>query len=261
MSLLQQEPRQSLGESYTRGTSHVLIATVVAVVLVSIAMTVYVITGEKPPAATGEISEIWAHPMHSETSGFDASGAAIPKEQIDQVLLFTHVKLHNQSKQPIFLHQIIANATLPDGVHSSYAATPSDFERVFKAYPELMQWHATPISPDLTLQPGETKEGTFVCSYRMTKADWESRKGLNFTFNFQYLPGLTVEPKGTVTEREAEPGHPSESKDSLRRCSLRSPSSPRSHKGLDPCPRRTAGAHSRCGPSCHTACRRRRPEA
>jgi hypothetical protein len=202
MSLLEQESQAATsGESYTKGTSHVLIATVVAVVLVSAAMTIYVISGEKPPAAVGDIVDVWAHPMHSETSGFDANGAAIPKEEIDQVLLFTHVRLHNQSKQPIFLHQIIANATLADGVHSSYAATSSDYERIFKAYPDLMQWHAPPISPELTIQPGETKEGTFVCSFRMPKADWEARKALDYTFNFQYMPGLNVTAKGPVTER------------------------------------------------------------
>jgi hypothetical protein len=64
-----------------------------------------------------------------------------------------------------------------------------------------MQWHATPISPDLTIQPGETKEGTFVCSFRMTKADWDSRKSLDYSFNFQYLPSLTLSAKGTITER------------------------------------------------------------
>jgi hypothetical protein len=201
MSLLQQEKRDAAGESYTKGTSHVILATVIAVVLVSAAMTVYVISGEKAPASTGEIVDVWAHPMHTETSGWDANGAAIPKEEIDQLLLFTHVRLHNQGKQPIFLHQALANLTLPDGIHSSYAAMPSDYERLFKAYPQLQQWHASPISPDLTIQPGETKEGTFVCSYRMTKADWESRKGLGYTFNFQYLPALVLDWKGTVTER------------------------------------------------------------
>jgi hypothetical protein len=200
MSLLQQETRESAGESYTRGTSHVIIATVIAVVLVSAAMTIYVISGEKPPAAAGNIVEIWAHPMHTETSGWDANGAAIPKEEIDQILLFTHVKLQNQSKQPIFLHQVIANATLSDGIHSSYAALPADYERIFKAYPQLQQWYAPPISPDLTIQPGETKEGTFACSFRMTKADWDSRKKLDYTFNFQYLPALVIESKTTVTE-------------------------------------------------------------
>ena len=155
MSLLQQDSKdQAPGEAYTRGTSHVIVATVVATVLVSIAIAVYIFLGEKPPASTGEVIDVWAHPMHTETSGWDANGAAIPKEEIDQVLLFTHVRLHNQSKQPIFLHQIVANATLADGIHSSYAATPTDFERIFKAYPQLAQWHSTPISPDLTIQPG-----------------------------------------------------------------------------------------------------------
>jgi len=162
---------------------------------------VYIVAGEKPPASTGEVLDVWAHPMHTETSGYDANGASIPKEEIDQLLLFTHVRLHNQGKQPIFLHQVLANLTLPDGIHSSYAATTADFERVFKAYAQLQQWHSPPISPDLTIQPGETKEGTFVCSFRMTKADWETRKGLGYTFNFQYLPALTLEWKGAITER------------------------------------------------------------
>lgn len=201
MSLLEQESRDAAGESYTKGTSHVVIATVIAVVLVSAAVAIYIIAGEKPPAAVGDILEVWAHPMHTETSGWDANGAAIPKEQIDQVMLFTHVRLHNQSKQPIFLHQIIANVTLADGIHSSYAAMPSDYERVFKAYPQLMQWHAPSLSPELTLQPGDTKEGTFICSFRMAKADWDSRKALDYTFNFQYLPGLKLTPKGSITER------------------------------------------------------------
>jgi hypothetical protein len=202
MSLLQQESREVAGESYTKGTSHVIIATVVATVLVSIAIAAYIFMGEKPPAATGDILDVWAHPMHSETSGWDASGAAIPKEEINQVLLFTHVRLHNQSKQPIFLHQILANATQADGVVDSvYAAMPTDYERVFKAYPDLMQWHAPPISPDLTIKPGETKEGTFVCSFRMKKADWDARKALDYTFNFQYLAALKLTLKGSVTER------------------------------------------------------------
>lgn len=202
MSLLQQETTDTAsGESYTKGTSHVILATVVAAVLVSIAVAIYIFVGEKPPAATGEILESWAHPMHSVSSGWDANGAAIPKEEVDQVLLFTHVRLHNQSKQAIFLHQIVANSELADGIHSSYAATPTDYERIFKAYPDLMQWHATPISPDLTIQPGETKEGTFVNSFKMAKPDWEGRKKLDYSFNFQYLPALTLAPKGQITER------------------------------------------------------------
>jgi hypothetical protein len=202
MSLLQRESQETAGESYTKGSSYVLIASIIATVLVSIAIAAYIFLGEKPPAATGDIVEVWTHPMHTESSGFDASGAVIPKEVTDRLLLFTHVRLHNQSKQPIFLHQVLANATMPDGsVDSAYAATTTDYERLFTAYPQMAPWHATPISPDLTIQPGETKEGTFVVPFQMKKPEWDTHKGLDYTFNFQYLPALKVTPTVPITER------------------------------------------------------------
>jgi len=34
----------------------------------------------------------------------------------------------------------------------------------------------------------------------LTKADWEARKSLDYSFNFQYLPALTLSPKGPITE-------------------------------------------------------------
>ena len=55
--------------------------------------------------ATGEVLAVWAHPQHTETSGFDASGAPMPQQSVDQVMVFTKVRLHNQSKDPLFLHQ------------------------------------------------------------------------------------------------------------------------------------------------------------
>ena len=193
MSLLHQETPEELddaakGESLTRGTSHVLIASVVATILVSIAIAAYVITGQTPAVATADVLDVWAHPMHTVTPAFDAGGLPMPQDSFDQVLVFAHVRLHNQSKQPIFLHQIMTNATLDDGIHTSYAAMPSQYDRVFLAYPDLAQWHGTPLSPDMTLAPGETKEGTFVSSFRLSKQQWDARKALDFTFAFRYQP-------------------------------------------------------------------------
>jgi hypothetical protein len=205
MSLLSQQPAEqddaAHGESFTKGTSHVVIAAIIATVLVSIAIGIYVIAGEKPPAAVGEVLDVWAHPMHTETSGLDANGAVMPKESYDQVLVFTHVRLKNQSKNAIYLHQIMTNAMLNDGLLSSYAAMPSDYDRIFKAYPILAQWYAAPLSPEATIEPGETKEGTFVSAFRMPKEQWDARKGLDFTLGFQYLPNLKLTPKTPVTER------------------------------------------------------------
>lgn len=206
MSLLRQDSTDQLddaarGESLTRGTSHVVWASIAATLVVTAAILIYVIAGEKPPAATGEILDIWAHPMHTESSGFDANGARIPQESFDQVLVFTHARLHNQTKQPLFLYQILTNATLADGVHSSYAAASRDYDRIFMAYPDLAQWRVTPLSNEATIEPGQTIEGTFVSLFRLSKAEWEARKGLNYDFGFRYQPALTVNPKVPVTER------------------------------------------------------------
>jgi len=205
MSLLHNEREEerddaAQGESLTKGTSHIVWASLAATILVTVIISIYVVTGEKPPAATGTIVEVWAHPMHTVTPGFDAGGAPMPQDSFDQVLVFTRVQLHNQSKQPVFLYQIMTNAKLDNGIHSSYAAPMSDYNRVFVAYPELATWHRTALSPEVTIEPGQTQEGTFVTSFRMSKAQWEARKGLDFTFGFRYLPSLTLTPQVPVVE-------------------------------------------------------------
>jgi hypothetical protein len=206
MSLLNQETRQELddaarGEEFTKGTSHILWASLAAAVVVTIAIAIYVIAGEKPPVATGEVLEIWAHPMHTVTPAFDASGSPLSQETFDQVLVFTKVRLHNQSKAPLFLHQITTNVTLDDGIHTSYAAMPSQYERIFVAYPDLSQWKSATLSPDMTMEAGQTAEGTFVSSFRMTKQQWDSRKGLNYSFAFRYQPNVTINAKNAVIDR------------------------------------------------------------
>jgi hypothetical protein len=150
---------------------------------------------------TGEIVQVWAHPHHPESSGFDASGAAMEKQSFDQVLVFAQVRLRNQSKQPVFLHNVMTNATIADGIHSSYAATAGDFERVFIAYPNLTIPHGKALSLDTTIDPGQTVEGTVVSSFRMSKQQWDARKDLSFTFGIRYQPNLVLAPHNAVTDQ------------------------------------------------------------
>ena len=205
MSLLRQDSPQlddaARGEELTKGSSHLLWTSLIAVVVVSAAIAVYVITGQKPPAATGDIEQVWVHPQHTETSGFDANGAPMPTETADQVYVFALVKLHNQSDKPLFLHNILANATLDDGIHSSYAATASDYDRVFLAYPNMPVPHGKALSPQTTIGPGQSAEGTVVSAFRLTKAQWDARKSLNFTFGIQYQPELVLAPHGPITDQ------------------------------------------------------------
>jgi len=204
MSLLHQEERDDAarGEELTRGTSHVVIAAIVAGLLMSIAIAIYVIAGQKPPFASGEIEAIWAHPQHTETSGLDANGMPMPKESVDQVMVFTTVKLQNKTDHQLFLGNVTTNVTLDDGIHSAYAANKGDYERIFVAYPNIPVPHLAPISTlGTTIDPGQTLEGTFVSAFMMTQQQWDARKSLDYTFAFRYQPALAVTPHVTITER------------------------------------------------------------
>lgn len=205
MSLLQKEDAElddaARGESFTKGTSHVVVASVVATILVSLAIAAYVILGEKPPVVTGEILGVTAHSMHTESAGTDANGAPIPQESFDQVYVFTRVRLHNQSPGPVFLSSILTNASLPDGVHSSYAASASDYDRIFLAYPDMPVPHDKALPLDTTIDSGQTVEGTVVSAFKLAKQDWDARKDLNYTFAFRYQPSVVLTPRIAVLDR------------------------------------------------------------
>ena len=202
MSLLRQNNERpddaALGEELTKGTSPIVVASIVAVVLVCIAVALYMFYGETPPAATGQVVAVWAVPHHTQTAGFDAAGARIPSEAFDQMLVFAEVKLHNQSKDPLFLDGVTGNVTLADGIHTSYVASQSGYNDVFVAYPDLKVPHGTPLHSDATIQPGQTLDASIVCSFRMTPQEWKARKNVNFGFGFQYQPPLKLKPQPAV---------------------------------------------------------------
>lgn len=125
----------------------------------------------------------------------------MPKEIVDQVMVFAEVRIHNQSKAPLFLMNVLTNATLPDGIHSSYAASPSDYDRIFVVYPELSVPHGKALALDTTIGAGQTVEGTVVSAFRMTKQQFDARKDLNFAFGFRYQPSLVLTPRVSVIEQ------------------------------------------------------------
>ena len=196
MSLLQQDSTElddaARGEELTRGTSHVVIAAIIATVVVAAAIAIYVIAGQKPPIATGEIVAVWAHPQHTETSGLDASGAPMPKEVVDQVMVFTQVRLQNQTDHPLYLSNVLTNVTLDDGIHSSYAANKGDYDRVFVAYPDIPVPHNTPISPldtDDRPRPNRRRNLRFGFQDDKTAVGRAQEAGLHLQFPVSAQPG------------------------------------------------------------------------
>lgn len=150
---------------------------------------------------SGEIVQVWAHPNHVVTSGLDANGESMAKQSFDQVLVIARVKLHNQSKSPLLLEDVLANLNQADGILSVSAGSSGQYGEVFLAYPELAALHSNPLSPHATFEPGQSMEGNLFWIFRMSRQEWEARRDLNFTFRFQYQANLVLAPHTAVMEQ------------------------------------------------------------
>jgi hypothetical protein len=221
MSLLHQDISEeiddaALGEEFTKGSGHLVWAGVIASVLVVAVVVILLLASRKPPVAAGEILQIWAFPQHGETSGVDANGEAMAKESFDQVLLFAHVKLRNQSKTPLQLLNVLATIRQADGIPLSVSAgTLAQYQEALLAYPEMTVPSGQPLSPKAILNPGESLDGNILWVFQMTRQQWLARKdwlpdsehgdpgskyGLNFTFAIQYQKNLDLAPQSPVME-------------------------------------------------------------
>ena len=207
MSLLQLEkdpgrPNSgSNGEDYAKGSSYLLWTFMAAFALITIGISLFLMADRKPPVASGEVTQVWAHAVHTINTPVDAAGVPTPAEMFDQVLVFAQMRIHNQSDQPVVLKEILSNVTLDDGIHSSYAAGPTDFDRIFIAYPELGGLRSKTLTRDTVIQPSQTLEGMIVSSFHVSKEQWTGRKNLNFTVEFKLHPDLTLTPSGPVSEQ------------------------------------------------------------
>ena len=176
MSLLQiqndpvhEHDASSEGEDLAKGSSYPLWTTLAAFVLVSVGITLFLLANRKPPVATGEVTQVWAHGVHTLNTPVDANGEQSPGQAFDQVLVLAQVHLRNQSDQPIVLQNMLTNATFDDGPHSSYVASASDYQRIFIGYPELAKLRSTTLVRDTVIQPGQTLEGMIISSFHISK--------------------------------------------------------------------------------------------
>lgn len=199
MSLLQiqndpvhEHDASSEGEDLAKGSSHIIWATLIAAIAITAAVWVFWTAIHKPPIATGQVTQIWAHGVHTLSTPIDANGVQYTPETFDQVLVFANLRLHNQSDKPIVLREVLINSTFEDGPHSSFVAGATDYQRIFVAYPELKDLRGEPIIRETVITPGQTLSGMVVSSFRVTKEQWASHKDLSITVQFQYHPDLTI---------------------------------------------------------------------
>lgn len=174
-----------------------LIITLVSIVLVTAALGLYVYLGQKPPAATGEITRMWIYPVQVKSQSSLAGNTGTPGA-IDEVLILAKVRLHNQSKYPLYLSDINTTMKQSDGETQTSAASATDFEKSFQAFPKMRPMQDVPLRLDRILMPGEDREGLILSHYTLNKEAWEKRQGIYFTVLFRYQKPLLLEPPNEV---------------------------------------------------------------
>lgn len=167
---------------------------VIAAVLVTLAIAIFVYIVKRPPVAAGEVLQVNYYPVHTtSTGGAGEAGMQGSNETYDQLLILAKVRVRNQTNIPLFLQDISATVTMPDGSEqTNVAAGATDAARVFQAFPSLASLQSAPFDRDATVPPGQSTEGLAIFTFPLTKQQWDSRKGANVVVSLIHQNNLVI---------------------------------------------------------------------
>jgi hypothetical protein len=174
-------------------------AVAASVVLVALATGVLLWIHFSPPVHSGQVLSVDVYPIHRElstgpTNGSKTDGLQGQPDIYDQLIVLANVRIKNQTNIPIFLHDMWAVVHLPNGDDErSLAGSARDFDKVFVAYPDLQKLRKDPLQRDLTLTPGQQVEGMVIYNFPISKAQWDSRQGLEMRFSFLHQKSLVLD--------------------------------------------------------------------
>jgi hypothetical protein len=144
----------------------------------------------RPSVHAGQVLSVNIYPIHRELTTGPANksqteGVMGQPNIYDVLIVLAEVQIKNQTDIPLFLHDMSAVVHLPDSDdENSLAVSQRDFDKAFIAYPDLKPLRKDPLPRDLTLTPGQQVEGMVIYHFTISKAQWDSRTGMDLTFNF-----------------------------------------------------------------------------
>ncbi len=168
---------------------------VIAAIVVSIALGLYVYLGQKPPVAAGEVLTMTLYPVHTliNNGGGGETGMQGTGEYYDQLLILAKIRVRNQTDIPLFLQDVSAAIKLPDGSEQvNVTAGDKDMERVFQAYPSLSYLRGDSIHRDITLTPGQSVQGLAIFNFPITKEQWDTLQTAKVVVSFMHQKNLEV---------------------------------------------------------------------
>lgn len=141
---------------------------IIALLIVAIAVAVVAYVFRATPAAAGTIDEAYAVDVPSQNT----------------VLATVQLTIKNVTKKTLHLRNITVTVRTDQGEFSDDFASVADFDRYFRAFPELRQHSVEGLSRELFIPPGAQVTGSVIVSFPITKESFDKRRALIASVNF-----------------------------------------------------------------------------
>jgi len=138
----------------------------IAIILVLVAIAAYVVLNRVSPTAEGNISHIW---LYQPLPGQMADGSTPPTNGL---IMLVPVRVHNLSSKPLAVMDLSAVVRIGDTDYKSYAASESDFDKVFQYYPDLTAYRKSIFLRHSDIPPGGELQGLVVFNFAITEDQW-----------------------------------------------------------------------------------------
>jgi hypothetical protein len=156
-----------IGEEFGTAKKNLPPAKIVVVAVVGVAVLAVIVAMVQRP--------------HSATSGSidDVVSVEIPDQ--NSMMVAINVSFQNNGTKPYWIHTIKAELDTTSGSFSDDAASPSDFDRYFQAFPALKQHALPPLEREARINPGGRIAGTIIVAFPVTPEAFAKRKSLKVT--------------------------------------------------------------------------------
>lgn len=96
-------------------------------------------------------------------------------------MLAIQISLKAVGNKPLYIKDITADLTTGGNSYSDDAASPSDWDRYFQAYPDLRDHAMKPVAVEDKIPPGTEERGTVVVTFPVDQGQFDARKSLTVT--------------------------------------------------------------------------------
>lgn len=111
----------------------------------------------------------------------------------DDFYVLATLRIDNRLKNPVFLKDITATLTAPDGtVTSTSAIEKNDLDNLYLTFPALVPLASAPLLRETAIQPDSHAEGMVILHFPIAQPDWDQRKSATVTLDFYHQNPLTV---------------------------------------------------------------------